>query len=83
MPPPTSSYLNISYDSVGYYDYNNNSTYTDLPYLDEIVVNMLTIPYFIVSIKRINIFVSNNSNSEDLTARTIPASNNFTIPNTS
>jgi hypothetical protein len=61
-PPLTSSFTNISYNNVGYFNFNSNSTLTDLSYLDEILVNMISSPYFIQNIKRINIFVQNNNN---------------------
>jgi len=83
FPYLTSSFTNTSYNDVGYFYLNNNSSFTALPYMDELLVNMISSPYLIQTIKRINVYVQNNSNHEDLTVRTYPANNLFTIPNLS
>ena len=41
---------------------------------------MVSSVYLNQTIKRINVFVQNNNDREDLTAITYPATNTFTIP---
>lgn len=76
----TSSFQNVTYESVGYYNFNGNSSFTDFSYLDELLVNMVSSVYLNQTIKRINVFVQNNNDREDLTAITYPATDTFTIP---
>ena len=47
------------------------------------IPSLLTEIYYISRVKRINIYVQNATNLKDLTVRTYPAKNTFTIPNNS
>lgn len=50
-----------------------------MPYLDYLLSNILSNAEM-SQVKRINVYVQNNTNSSDLTVRTLPGSNDFIIP---
>jgi len=62
------------------YYLNPTSTFTHLPYIDELLGKILQTPSDIKNVKRVNVFVLWKGRGEDLTARTIPATDTFTIP---
>ena len=80
LPALTSSFLNASYSQPGMYHLNGQATFTALPYMDELLAKMIRSENDVKNIKRITIYVQGKSNASDLTARTVPASSDFTIP---
>jgi hypothetical protein len=62
------------------YYLNPTSTFTPLPYIDELLGKLIQTPSDIKNVKRVNVFVLRKGKGEDLTARTIPATDTFTIP---
>ena len=79
-PKLTSDFANVSYSEPAFYYYSSNSTFTALPYIDEMLPLLLESSYFTSKVKRITVFVQNNDDPNDLTARTFPATNTFIIP---
>jgi hypothetical protein len=79
-PLLTSAFPNATYSQPAVYYLNPQSTFTPLPFLDELLGKMIQTPSDMQNIKRINVFVVNNAAPNDLTARTVPATNLFTIP---
>lgn len=79
LPKLTSSYVNSTYSQPGVYYLNSASSFTPLSYLDELLGKMIQTPSDRQNIKRINVFVVDAAKN-DLSARTVPASNQFTIP---
>ena len=53
-----------------------------MPEVDEILPLLLDSTYFESKVKRVTVYVQSNTISNDLTARTFPATDKFTIPNT-
>lgn len=79
-PNLTSSFSNSTFYLPGYYYLNSNSSFTALPFIDELLSKMIRKSSDMNNIKRINVYVQDISNSNDLTARTIPGTDQFTIP---
>ena len=79
-PNLTSTFSNSTFYLPGYYYLNSNSTFTALPYIDELLSKMIRKSTDMNNIKRINVYVQDINNNNDLTVRTIPGTNNFTIP---
>jgi hypothetical protein len=64
------------------YFFTPNSTAYSEPFVDNVMASVawLNYPSYL---QRINIFYQSISNPEDITARTVPAYNDFYIPNSS
>jgi hypothetical protein len=80
LPQLTASFGNASYHEPGIYYLNPGSTFTPLPYIDELLGKMIQTTSDIDNVKRINVFMVGKGKGEDLTARTMPATDTFTIP---
>ena len=79
-PALTSSFPNASYSQPGMYYLDSQTTFTALPYLDELMAKMIRSENDVRNIRRITVYVQGKGNASDLTARTVPASSDFTIP---
>jgi len=78
-PNLTIDYANPTYEEPATYYFGTSSTFYPLPYLDELLSKMLRNPNDQKYVKRINIFILNKQSANDLTARTLPADDQFTI----
>jgi hypothetical protein len=72
-PPLTASFPNASYAQPALYYYSNSSTFTALPFIDELLPQLLEPSEFLSNVMRINVYAQSTANGNDLTARTFPA----------
>lgn len=79
-PRLTTAFPNTSYTEPAFYYFDSSSTFTALPYIDELLPEFLDSSLYTSSVQRINVYVQNSSNPSDLTARTFPATDLFSIP---
>ena len=81
-PPLTSTFATPRYDRSSVFFYTDDATFFNQPYIDQSLSSVIT-PEYPPLLKRVNIFYQDPQNQDNLMARTVPATDEFIIPNSS